>query len=322
MPRTQNLVGERFGKLTVLEKLPEKEDRYATWRCKCDCGGEIVVNTKRLLRGTITNCGCIPKKNACCGTIAEDLTGRRFGRLVAMRRMESRNGRTRWLCRCDCGNTCIVTAHELKGGKTKSCGCHRTYSLQQRKNNIQNMRFGRLTALYATENRDYKGSVIWHCRRDCGTELELSEDALVHGHYVSCGCRKQEIQESIPEQLTFVDGTCLEWLDKRKHRVDNTSGFRGVNQTKNGKWKAMIGLQSRRYYLGTFATMSEAVAVRLEAEQLLHDGLVEAYRRYAVQAEKDPEWTEQNPFYFRVARINGDFCIRTTEIPEETEAAL
>lgn len=221
MPRTQNLVGERFGKLTVLEKLPEKEDRYATWRCKCDCGGEIVVNTKRLLRGTITNCGCIPKKNACFGT-----------------------------------------------------------------------------------------------------ELELSEDALVHGHYVSCGCQKQEIQESIPEQLTFVDGTCLEWLDKRKHRVDNTSGFRGVKQTKNGKWKAMIGLQSRRYYLGTFATMSEAVAVRLEAEQLLHDGLVEAYRRYAVQAEKDPEWTEQNPFYFRVARINGDFCIRTTEIPEETEAAL
>ena len=61
MPRTQNLVGERFDKLTVLEKLPEKEDRYATWRCKCDCGGEIVVNTKRLLRGTITNCGCIPK---------------------------------------------------------------------------------------------------------------------------------------------------------------------------------------------------------------------------------------------------------------------
>lgn len=133
MPRTQNLVGERFGKLTVLEKLPEKEDRYATWRCKCDCGGETVVNTKRLLRGTITNCGCIPKTNACCGTIAEDLTGRRFGKLVAMRRTENRNGRTRWLCRCDCGNTCVVTAHELKGGNTKSCGCHRTDSLRQRK---------------------------------------------------------------------------------------------------------------------------------------------------------------------------------------------
>ena len=191
MPRTQNLVGERFGKLTVLEKLPEKEDRYATRRCKCDCGGE----------------------------------------------------------------------------------------------------------------------------------LDISEDALAHGNYVSCGCRKQEVQESIPEQLTFVDGTCLEWLGKRKHRSDNTSGFRGVNQTENGKWRAIIGLQSRRYYLGTFATMSEAVAVRLEAEQLLHDGFVEAYRRYAVQAEQNPAWAEENPFFFRVARINGEFCISTPEILTENNAA-
>jgi hypothetical protein len=191
LPRTQNLVGERFGKLTVLEKLPEKEDRYATWRCKCDCG----------------------------------------------------------------------------------------------------------------------------------TELDISEDALAHGNYVSRGCRKQEVQESIPEQLTFVDGTCLEWLDKRKHRSDNTSGFRGVNQTENGKWRAIIGLQSRRYYLGTFATMPEAVAVRLEAEQLLHDGFVEAYRRYAVQAEQNPAWAEENPFFFHAARINGEFCISTPEILTENNAA-
>ena len=127
MPMTQNLVGKRFGKLTVLEKLPEKENRYYTWRCRCDCGGEIVVNTKRLQRGTVTNCGCIPKKNACHGTIAEDLTGQRFGKMVAVNRVASQNGRTRWLCQCDCGNTCIVPTLELKSGRTKSCGCHRTY---------------------------------------------------------------------------------------------------------------------------------------------------------------------------------------------------
>ena len=177
-------------------------------------------------------------------------------------------------------------------------------------------RVGQLTVQAATENRK-NGYTVWECRCDCGTELEISEDALVHGNYVRCGCRKQEIQESIPEQLTFVDGTCVEWLKSRKTRIDNTSGFRGVNQTKTGKWKAMIGLQSRRYHLGTFDTMAEAVAARLDAEELLHNGFLEAYRRYAVQADKDPEWAEQNPFYFRVARINGDFCISTTEMPEE-----
>lgn len=114
----------------------------------------------------------------------------------------------------------------------------------------------------------------------------------------------------------------MEWLDKRKHRIDNTSGFRGVSQTKNGKWKVMIGLQRRRYYLGTFDTMAEAIAVRLEAEQLLHDGFVDAYRRYTVQAEQDPAWAKENPFFFHVARVNGEFCITTMEIPVENSAAV
>lgn len=315
MSNRRNLLNKRFGSLVVVERLPEKEDRYATWRCKCDCGGEIVVNTKRLQRGTITSCGCIPKKNARYGAITENLAGRRFGKLVALHLAERKNGRIRWMCQCDCGNTCIVAAHELKAGKTKSCGCHRINSLRQRKVNVQGKRFGRLTPLYATEKRDHRGSVFWHCRCDCGTELEISENDFVHGHYVSCGCRKKEIQKEITKQLTFVDGTCLEWLDKRKHRTDNTSGFRGVNQTKGGKWKAMIGLQNKRYYLGTFSTMEEAVSARLEAEKILHDGFVKAYRNYAIQAEKNPKWAEDNPFFFDVTNVNGDFCIHTTELP-------
>lgn len=317
MPRTQDLIGKRFGKLTVAEKLPQKEDRYYTWRCRCDCGGEIIVNTKRLTRGTVTSCGCIPKNNALNGSIAEDLTGQRFGKLVALHREESRNGRTKWLCRCDCGNTCVVSSHELKAGKTKSCGCHRIYSLEQRKADIRGQRFGRLTALFPTERRDSKGSVFWHCRCDCGKETDVTEDGLVHGGYVSCGCRKQEIQEAIPEQLTFVDGTCIEWLNSRKNRRDNTSGFRGVSETKSGRWKAVIGLQSRRYNLGTFDTFDDAVAARLEAERLLHDGFVEAYKRYAERAERDPEWAGKNRFFFHVERTDGEFRIHTTDVTEK-----
>lgn len=57
----QDLIGRSFGKLTVVSQAPQLEDRYYTWNCWCDCGGEIVVNTKRLTRGTITDCGCVPK---------------------------------------------------------------------------------------------------------------------------------------------------------------------------------------------------------------------------------------------------------------------
>jgi hypothetical protein len=34
---------------------------------------------------------------------ALDLTGKRFGRLIAISKAESRNGKTYWLCKCDCG---------------------------------------------------------------------------------------------------------------------------------------------------------------------------------------------------------------------------
>lgn len=309
VPKDVDLTGKRFGKLVVMEKLPERQDRYFTWRCKCDCGGEIIVNTKRLTWGTITNCGCEPKRTAGNGSIAEDLTGRRFGKLTVVRRVENKNNRTRWLCRCDCGSECEVTAQDLKSGHTKSCGCHRTLELRDRKSNLTGMKVGRLTALYATEKRDAKGSVFWHCRCDCGNELDVTEDCLIHGNYRSCGCRKQEIQANIGETLTFVDNTCVEWLKSRKSRSDNTSGFRGVYQSRNGKWKVAIGLQKKTYYLGTYETFEEAKKVRLRAEELLHDGFIEAYRDWEERAKDDPGWAESHPFYFRVTLQNGEFCI-------------
>lgn len=54
---------------------------------------------------------------------AIDITGMRFGRLVAVRRDGSRNGQAAWICRCDCGNETIAAAKQLRYGSTKSCGC-------------------------------------------------------------------------------------------------------------------------------------------------------------------------------------------------------
>lgn len=55
------LEGQRFGHLTVLKKLDERENRYVVWLCRCDCGNEIKVNTRHLMRGTVKDCGCIPE---------------------------------------------------------------------------------------------------------------------------------------------------------------------------------------------------------------------------------------------------------------------
>lgn len=53
-----------------------------------------------------------------------DLTGKKFGKLTVIRRVEnSENGAAKWECLCDCGNTKIVTGHNLRGSVTQSCGC-------------------------------------------------------------------------------------------------------------------------------------------------------------------------------------------------------
>jgi len=51
-----------------------------------------------------------------------DLTGQRFGRLVAIKRV-SRKPYTLWACRCDCGNNTVVRLGHLRAGATQSCGC-------------------------------------------------------------------------------------------------------------------------------------------------------------------------------------------------------
>ena len=54
----------------------------------------------------------------------EDQTGKRFGHLVALKRVENgKYGETRYLCKCDCGNTKVVQSKHLKAGKIDNCGC-------------------------------------------------------------------------------------------------------------------------------------------------------------------------------------------------------
>ena len=52
-----------------------------------------------------------------------DISGRRFGRLVAVRYVYSKNHRRFWECICDCGAQCIIRQDQLTTGKTRSCGC-------------------------------------------------------------------------------------------------------------------------------------------------------------------------------------------------------
>ena len=52
-----------------------------------------------------------------------DITGVRFGRLVAIKRIFKNFERPRWSCQCDCGERLVVRGTHLHSGNTQSCGC-------------------------------------------------------------------------------------------------------------------------------------------------------------------------------------------------------
>ena len=63
MPATSNLIGKKFGMLTVLELLP-KDGKKRKWLCQCECGRTSTPNTSNLNSGISTSCGCLTYKNA------------------------------------------------------------------------------------------------------------------------------------------------------------------------------------------------------------------------------------------------------------------
>lgn len=53
----------------------------------------------------------------------QDLTGKRFGRLVVLSFAGMKKHKSCWNCKCDCGQMHITVARSLIRGRTKSCGC-------------------------------------------------------------------------------------------------------------------------------------------------------------------------------------------------------
>ncbi|MCD8142033.1 MAG: hypothetical protein LUD83_01920 [Clostridiales bacterium] len=169
---------------------------------------------------------------------------------------------------------------------------------------IAGQRFRMLTALYPTEKRDRNSTVVWHCRCDCGREVDVSYEDLKYSKIVSCGCRKKEVEQQLSGYLTHVAGTSVDLLKSEKMRPDNKTGVRGVFRARNS-YRAEIRFQSKRYHLGTYKTLEEAAAVRQRAERQLHGEFLNYYEQWKAKADADPAWGEANPVTVQVVRKDG-----------------
>lgn len=121
----------------------------------------------------------------------KDKTGQRFGRLIAIEYV----GSSKWLCQCDCGNTCIVKTNNLTSGHTLSCGC-----LKFDVEDLVGQRFGNLVVTRKAPNHRQPGGksvVMWECMCDCGNSIITTGGSLKSGHTKSCGCLHREITSKI-----------------------------------------------------------------------------------------------------------------------------
>ena len=55
-------VGERYGKLVVIERVENNRFGHVCYKCKCDCGGETIVDINNLRNGITNSCGCLKSK--------------------------------------------------------------------------------------------------------------------------------------------------------------------------------------------------------------------------------------------------------------------
>lgn len=194
MAKGYDLIGQKFGKLTVVEKTGDRtKDGQIIWKCVCDCSESnnsiIYAYTNELLSGRKKSCGCELKHKY------EDLTGQTFGRLTVLN-IAGRDDKRRtiiWRCICSCDehNEVYVSSEKLKSGNTSSCGClSKEILINNNKSRVYDLtgkRFGMLE-VERRIRQDENCEPTWLCLCDCGRRIEVSSNYLLGRKKISCGC--------------------------------------------------------------------------------------------------------------------------------------
>jgi hypothetical protein len=194
----KDLTGQRFEHLTVIERVEDHVtkggNRLVAYKCRCDCGSEIIALSQKLLTGRMKSCGK-------CG-VYKDLTsliGRKFNHLTVIRRVEDHvssggNKFPAYECKCDCGNLKVVTAGNLQTNHVMSCG---KCGIYDRKHDLTGQVFDKLTVIcengfytYPNGERDYK----WLCRCECGNYITIRGNSLKAEGNHNCGCYRNELR--------------------------------------------------------------------------------------------------------------------------------
>ena len=214
--KLNDLTGMIFGELTVLRYLGDKK-----YSCKCSCGKELITTSYNLTHSIKISCG---HEKELPGKI-EDLRGKIFGHFEPIKYM----GKSRWLCKCNCGaENCLkekeVAAYSLISGATKSCG-------------VSTTGFKDLTGKQIGEWKvlGYDSNKKWLCECSCGKKQVVNLNTLKSGRG-NCGHDLDRGFINIKDQR-FGKLVVLEYLGNNKWKCKcdcgNTLEVYGSNLRKS-----------------------------------------------------------------------------------------
>ena len=250
----EDLTGQKFGRLTAIERgedyIISSGRHYPTWRCKCDCGNEVVVRARALKSGGTQSCGCYREELRKQRTedILDSFIGKKFNNLTVVDKAPAKigpDGRTiqQVVCQCDCGNKRIVSINSLRSNSVKTCGeCDLTGS---RLIDLTRQRFGRLVVEKRVDNYiSPKGLKFsqWLCKCDCGNECVVRSIHLRTGYVQSCGCLKLKQKGNTAKRLWKVWDAMIHRCENEKDRHYSDYGGRGIKVC--DKWHSYDNFES------------------------------------------------------------------------------
>lgn len=199
----KDITGQTFGLLTALRPTKKRVGYSVVWRMRCACGVEKDIAQRQF--GPVASktwslsCGCVNRGLGSAWAI--DLTGARYGKLTVSHALDRKGQGLRWICRCDCGNSTIARAKDLRAGTTTSCGCGRNAGAAEARRGrtgenwragtiAEGEKFGLLT-VQGVASIEAKLGRHYLCRCDCGGQTIVRSGLLRTGQTKSCGCLRR-----------------------------------------------------------------------------------------------------------------------------------
>lgn len=151
MEKQINIIGKKFGKLTVIKEIDKDKNYHKKYLCICDCGNYTEVLDTSLIGKKTKSCGCIQKD------IALKNIGKKYNKLTIIDVVKEDKKTVKYKCQCECGNTIISLLQPLINGKTKSCGCYKKSTDKEKgKKRIDNNVFLMLEDTHITRIKNKK----------------------------------------------------------------------------------------------------------------------------------------------------------------------